>query len=90
MLKTNLKKTNKTGTEEKRFNSFAGRIENLTDIPVGVSEGRKKGLTLLLDAETFDMEKGFVSNSISGFRLALADPRDVPFIYDHSYYIAPG
>jgi hypothetical protein len=48
-----------------------------------------QGLTLLLDAESFEIG-GHASNGVTGFKLALADPKDVPFLSDHVSYFAPG
>ena len=71
------------------MSSFAGRTTHLNDIPLGASAGSKNGLTLLLDAESFEIG-GLGSNGVTGFKLALADPKDVPFLSDHVSYFAPG
>jgi hypothetical protein len=46
-------------------------------------------LKLLLDVESFEM-KGYSSSGITGFKVALEDPADVPFLSDHSSYVSPG
>ena len=69
--------------------SYAGYSHHLNDIPLGASAGVSNGLVLLLDAEIFESEPIYSVGEV-GFKLALADARDVPFLGDQFSYIAPG
>ena len=78
-----------TGNEPERMTSYAGYSHHLNDIPLGASAGVSNGLVLLLDAEIFESEPIYSVGEV-GFKLALADARDVPFLGDQFSYIAPG
>ena len=81
---------NQTGNEAERLTNFAGYPNTLTVSHESASEGVHTGLSLLLDVESFEaMGGGPVSGQV-GFKMALADARDVPFVKDQMSYIAPG
>jgi hypothetical protein len=78
-----------TGNESDRLTSVTGRSENVSDIPHGAAAGRMNSLSLLLDAEIFEIDDG-TSQGLTGFRFGLAHPQDIPFIRDYSSFISTG
>ena len=82
-------KDREEGNEPEQMTSYAGHLDDLNDIPMGASAGVNNGLSLLLDAETFDYEPNYYVGEV-GFKLAVADARDVPFIGDMFTYFVPG
>ena len=78
-----------TGNEPDRLTSSTGRVNNLTDIPLGASAGRINSLSFLLDAEIFEIHKDS-SQGLTGFRFGLGHPKDVAYIGDYSSYISTG
>ena len=78
-----------TGNEPDRLTSSIGRVNNLTDIPLGASAGRSNSLSFLLDAEIFEIRKDS-SKGLTGFRFGLGHPKDVAYIGDYTSYISTG
>ena len=78
-----------TGKEPERMTHFSGHPLRLMEINESTRVGVHNGLTMLLDVEAFEAMAGTSSGQV-GFKMALSNARDVPFIKDHMSYIAPG
>lgn len=71
----------------------SGEERNLQDLPTGALNGENNGLSLLLDAETFDYGNGFYAlgeRAGEGFKVAVVHPWDMPIMRQTGVNVRPG
>jgi hypothetical protein len=71
----------------------AGKERHLRSLAPGALNGENNGLSILLDAETFDYGNGFYSlgeRAGEGFKVAVSHPLDMPIIQQTAVNIRPG
>ena len=70
-----------------------GKERDLLSLVPGALSGENNGLSLLLDAETFDYGNGFYDLGVragEGFKVALVHPLDMPNIQQMGINVMPG
>ena len=73
----------------------AGKERDFLSLVPGALSGENNGLSLLLDAETFDYATGFPDSGLGdnageGFKVALTHPFDMPIIQQLGINVMPG
>ena len=70
-----------------------GNERNLLSLVPGALNGENNGLSVLLDAETFDYGNGFYDLGVragEGFKVAVVHPLDMPIIQQTAVNVMPG
>lgn len=70
-----------------------GKERDLLSLVPGALNGENNGLSLLLDAETFDYGNGFYDLGVragEGFKVAVVHPLDMPIIQQTAVNVMPG
>ena len=70
-----------------------GEETNLGSLPTGALNGENNGLSILLDAETFDYGNGFYNlgeQAGEGFKVAAVHPLDMPIVQQSGVNVRPG